>query len=318
MSLFPSTFENIQKAALLLKEAELVAFPTETVYGLGADAFQDKACQKIYTLKGRPTFNPLIVHCFDKEQAEGLAFFGKEAQKLADQFWPGPLTLVLKKKKTSPLSEIVTAGLETVALRVPLHATARALLKAFGRPIAAPSANRSGFLSPTRAHHVLEDFQSKLSMVLDSSPIEVGLESTILDLSEETPILLREGGLEKEKIEACLGQKISKLQKVSKITAPGQLLRHYAPRLPLRLNVENVNPNEGLLAFGKPLLGYKVSFNLSETESLEEAAQNLFAFLHLLDRQKDITGIAVQSIPEQGLGQAINDRLRRAAEGSKH
>jgi len=318
MSLFPSTFENIQKAAQLLKEGELIAFPTETVYGLGADAFQEKACQKIYTLKGRPTFNPLIVHCFEKEQAETLAIFGKEAQKLADQFWPGPLTLVLKKKKTSHLPEIVTSGLETVALRVPLHPTARALLKAFGGPIAAPSANRSGFLSPTCATHVLEDFQTKLVMVLDSPPIEVGLESTILDLSEETPILLREGGLEKERIEVCLGQKIFKPQKISKITSPGQLLRHYAPSLPLRLNVGDVKPNEGLLAFGKPFLGSKISFNLSETENLEEAAQNLFAFLHFLDAREDIIGIAVQSIPEEGLGRAINDRLRRAAEGSKH
>ncbi|HQS83962.1 MAG TPA: L-threonylcarbamoyladenylate synthase [Alphaproteobacteria bacterium] len=317
MSLFPPTFENIQKAAQLLREGELVAFPTETVYGLGADAFQEKACQKIYTAKGRPSFNPLIVHCLENTQVEELAFLGQDAQKLAAQFWPGPLTLILKKRTPSLLPSIVTAGLETVAVRIPLHPTARALLKAFGRPIAAPSANRSGFLSPTLARHVLEDLHSKVAMILEGPPIEVGLESTILDLSEDVPILLRAGGLEIEKIQEFLGQKIFMNQTVSKIKSPGQLLKHYAPHLPLRFNAEDVDSEEGLLAFGSPLSGSKVTFNLSKTENLEEAAQNLFAFLHLLDERSDITGIAVQSIPEHGLGIAINDRLRRAAEGSK-
>ncbi len=317
MSLFPPTIENIQKAAQLLREGELVAFPTETVYGLGADAFQEEACQKIYAAKGRPSFNPLIVHCLENAQVDALAVLGQDAQKLAETFWPGPLTLVLKKREPSLLPSIVTAGLETVAVRVPLHPTARALLKAFGGPIAAPSANRSGFLSPTLAHHVLEDLHSKVAMILEGPPIEVGLESTIIDLSGDAPILLRAGGLEIEKIEECLGQKILMNQTVSKIKSPGQLLKHYAPHLPLRLNVQDVDSQEGLLAFGSALSGSKVTFNLSETENLEEAAHHLFAFLHLLDERSDITGIAVQSIPEHGLGIAINDRLRRAAEGAR-
>ena len=317
MPLFPATLENIEKAAQILKEGGLVAFPTETVYGLGADAFQGEACQNIYVVKGRPSFNPLIVHCLDIDQVASLGVLEEKANTLAERFWPGPLTLVLKKRLPSLLPDCVSAGLETVAVRVPSHPTARTLLKLLGRPIAAPSANRSGFLSPTRGKHVLEDLNDKVMMILESPPIEVGLESTILDLSEGTPLLLRAGGLEIEQIEECLGQKIIQNQPVSKIKSPGQLLKHYAPRHPLRLNAKDVGPQEGLLAFGKPLFGAKVSVNLSEVENLEEAAQRLFSLLHLLDACSDITGIAVQPIPERGLGIAINDRLRRASEGSK-
>ena len=310
---FSPSFLNIQKAAHILEKGGLVAFPTETVYGLGAHAFHEAGCQKIFDVKGRPSFNPLIVHCLDLESVQSLADLPKIGKKLAEEFWPGPLTLILKKRTPSFLSSLVTAGLETVAIRIPRHPVARALLKALDCPIAAPSANRSGFLSPTQAQHVLKDLGSYVDMIIEDTGVDVGLESTILDLSRELPILLREGGLEREKLEAVLKCSIPSQVKPSKITSPGQLLKHYAPRHPLRLNAHHVSYKEGLIAFGKPLEGARVSLNLSETCHLKEAAHNLFAFLHILDARDDIDSIAVQEIPEIGLGKAINDRLKRAS-----
>lgn len=316
MSLFSPTQNHIDQAAEILKKGGLVAFPTETVYGLGADAFQAAACRKIYEVKGRPGFNPLIVHCLDIEDVMSLGILNASAQRLAAAFWPGPLTLILKKQPFSDLPLVVTASLETVALRIPSHSIARALLKALGRPIAAPSANHSGFLSPTLARHVYADLNQKVDIILENEDIEVGLESTILDLSEERPLLLRSGGLEIEKVEALLGQNVDIPSKEAPLKSPGQLLRHYAPHHSLRLNITEIKETEALLAFGEPLGGARFSLNLSLQRDLKEAARNLFSFLHILDARSDITGIGVQAIPEIGLGRAINDRLRRAAEGS--
>lgn len=302
--------EGLARAAALLGRGALVAFPTETVYGLGADARDGQAVAEIYAAKGRPSFNPLIVHLADADAARKLVHWSDRAEVLAAAFWPGPLTLVLPLRAGHGLSTLVTAGLETVALRVPAHPTARALLDRFGGPLAAPSANPSGRISPTTAEHVAAGLDGRIAAILDDGPCTVGVESTIVDLSGEAPLLLRAGGLPREPLEAALGEPMRDAPPPAaqaEVTAPGQLQSHYAPRASVRLNVTTPRPDEVLLGFGD----MRCTENLSPTGDLTEAAARLFDLLHRLDA----TGqpIAVAPVPETGLGQAINDRLRRAA-----
>lgn len=296
---------GLDRAAALLQAGAQVAFPTETVYGLGADARNGEAVAGIYAAKGRPSFNPLIVHVPDLSTARDLVVWTETAEQLAQMFWPGPLTLVLPIAANAGLSSLVTAGLDTVALRVPAHPTARELLGRFGGPVAAPSANPSGRISPTTAAHVAAGLDGRIAAILDDGPCAVGLESTIVGL-DGTAILLRAGGLAKEVIETALGKPLAKNEDQA-ITAPGQLTSHYAPKAKLRLNVHTPHPNEVLLGFGPA----QATLNLSPENNLTEAAANLFDHLH----QLDATGkpIAVSPIPNEGLGAAINDRLRRAA-----
>lgn len=304
---------QLDRAASLLHDDALVAFPTETVYGLGGDATSDRAVAAIFAAKERPTFNPLIVHVADLASAEKLAVFDERACAIAGRFWPGPLTLVLKRSTACPISRLASAGLETVALRAPAHPLAQALLRATGRPLAAPSANRSGHVSPTTADHVLDELGGRIAAVLDGGPCRVGIESTVIDLSAAQPALLRPGGVTREQLEAVLGH-LGDTGHAGAPHSPGMLERHYAPARPLRLAATTVAPDEALLAFGDPLLGAAVTFNLSPTRDLTEAAANLFAALRALDQAR-FKAIAVMPIPETGLGAAINDRLRRAARG---
>ncbi len=300
----------IFEAARIIRGGGLVAFPTETVYGLGADATEGEAVARIFEAKGRPRFNPLIVHVADLEAACALAAFDDKALALARHFWPGPLSLVLPLS-TNPryrISELVTAGLDTVAIRIPAHPAARALLAAAAVPIAAPSANKSGRMSPTQAEHVEEDFGDAVDMILDGGAAEAGLESTIVALAPE-PTLLRPGAIARGEIEAVLNCPLVDF-KQGKVQSPGQLLSHYAPRAALRLNAAAAFPGEALLGFGP--LAPKTVLNLSSAGDLREAAANLFAYLRKLDAQQP-SGIAVMPIPESGLGEAINDRLRRAS-----
>lgn len=297
---------GIDRAAALLREGALVAFPTETVYGLGADARDDRAVARIFEAKGRPRFNPLIVHVADVAAARRIAAFGSEAERLAAAFWPGPLTLVLPLLRAAGISPLVTAGLETIALRVPAHPLARQLLIAFGGPVAAPSANPSGRVSPTRAEHVVDGLSGRIAAVLDGGPCTVGVESTILGLAGR-PALLRPGGLPQEALESCLGHPLDTGGNAVKPTAPGQLASHYAPAVAVRLDAAAPRRGEVYLGFGP----VPSDLNLSPSGDLVEAAANLFHYLRRLDE----TGrpIAVAPIPEKGLGRAINDRLRRAA-----
>ncbi len=303
-----ATPEAIADAARILREGGLVAFPTETVYGLGADATQGEAVARIFEAKGRPRFNPLIVHVADLDAARDLAEFGEDALALARRFWPGPLTLVLPRAGHARVSELATAGLDTVAIRVPAHAIARALIEAAGVPIAAPSANKSGRVSPTRAAHVADDFGAAIGTILDGGGADAGLESTIVALAPQ-PTLLRPGAIAREDIEAALGRALA-APSAGKVQAPGQLLSHYAPRAALRLDAAEALPGEALLAFGPG--APEGALNLSAAGDLREAAANLFAFLRALDAKRPLR-IAVMPIPAAGLGEAINDRLRRAA-----
>ncbi len=298
---------GIARAADLLRSGQLVAFPTETVYGLGANARDGKAVARIFAAKNRPAFNPLIVHVANLSQAETLAEFPVAAQQLAAAFWPGPLTLVLPQRDHSGLSPLVSAGLRTVALRMPAGDIAQALLTKAQIPIAAPSANPSGKISPTSANHVLAGLNGRIEAVLDGGNCTVGLESTIIGF-DPTPTLLRAGGLPTEAIEACLGQPLARAPNTPTPSAPGQLHSHYAPHAPLRLNVTDPHPAERLLGFGT----VTADLNLSPAGDLTEAAANLFGYLHKLD-QAGAAPIAVSPIPDHGLGRAINDRLRRAA-----
>lgn len=300
--------DGVRAAADLIRAGSLVAFPTETVYGLGADAGNGAAVARIFEAKGRPRFNPLIVHLPDLAAARAIAALPEPAQALAEAFWPGPLTLVVPLKPDSALSPLVTAGLGTVALRVPAHPLARALLWAAGRPVAAPSANPSGRISPTTADHVKAGLGGRIAAVLDGGPTSVGVESTIVGF-DPGPVLLRPGGLPAEAIETALGAPLAQPATGATPNAPGQLASHYAPRAALRLNATAPAPGERLLGFG-PVKG--ATLNLSPTGDLHEAAANLFGHLHRLDRNGDAP-IAVSPIPETGLGLAINDRLRRAA-----
>jgi L-threonylcarbamoyladenylate synthase len=303
---------SLEAAAGILRAGGLVAFPTETVYGLGADATNDLAVAAIFETKGRPRFNPLIVHLPEVAAAEALAVFDDRAQRLAECFWPGPLTLVLPRAAGCPVSLLASAGLDSLALRVPGHPLAEDLLRRTGRPLAAPSANRSGELSPTTAEHVARCLGDRIPLILDGGPCPLGLESTVTDLTGRRPVLLRPGAVTREALEAALGP-VAGPGSAEAIRSPGQLSSHYAPGLPLRLDATEVGPREALLAFGpNPPEGAGLTRNLSPAGDLSEAAASLFAHLHALDRP-DLDAIAVMPIPETGLGAAINDRLRRAA-----
>lgn len=314
MAIRTATKAAIEEAAARIREGLLVAFPTETVYGLGADATNNIAVARIFEAKGRPRFNPLIVHVPSLEAAEQIAEVGETARVLAHAFWPGPLTLVMTRRAGAGISDLVTAGLETVALRVPDHEIARELLAVAGRPLAAPSANRSGRVSPTRPEHVAADLGERVAMILDGGATAHGLESTVLDVSGAHPVLLRPGAVPREAIEALLGEKLRDGDAVSaKPISPGQLESHYAPAAAVRLNARDVRDGEALLAFGPDVPATRGPvFNLSPTGDLVEAAANLFAALRALDA-KGMATIAVMPIPTHGLGEAINDRLTRAA-----
>jgi L-threonylcarbamoyladenylate synthase len=300
----------IARAAALLRAGRLVAFPTETVYGLGGDATNEHAVAAIFAAKARPRFNPLIVHVRDLSEAEKLAVFNEPAHRAALRFWPGPLTLVLPRRPGVGVSLLASAGLDTVAVRVPAHPVAQALLREVARPIAAPSANRSGRVSPTEAAHVAEDFGDEVAMILDDGSTPVGLESTVLDLSGEAPTLLRPGAVTFEALTELLGP--IALPGSALPRSPGMLASHYAPRLPVRIAATDARPGEALLAFGPNAPpGCAEVLWLSRSGDLTEAAANLFAMLRRLDRPS-FAGIAVMPIPEHGLGRAINDRLRRA------
>ncbi|MCK8485154.1 L-threonylcarbamoyladenylate synthase [Aliiroseovarius sp. S2029] len=303
----PGDAGGVARAAELLRAGALVSFPTETVYGLGADATNDHAVARIFAAKGRPRFNPLIVHVPSPDAVRDIAVLEGAAQDLAQAFWPGPLTLVLPLKPGGPLSALVSAGLPTVAVRVPAHPLGHALLEAAGVPVAAPSANPSGRISPSTAQHVLDGLSGRIEAVLDGGPCKVGLESTIVGF-DPAPVLLRPGGLPVEAIESALGGPIAARQTSAGITAPGQLSSHYAPEAELRLNAETTRPGERLLGFGH----VDADLNLSPSGDLVEAAANLFRYLHQLDAEGD-SPIAVSPIPDHGIGRAINDRLRRAA-----
>jgi len=310
------TAATIAEAAAMLRDGKLVAFPTETVYGLGADATNERAVASIFEAKGRPSFNPLISHVLGADEAKRFVQWNATADTLAGRFWPGPLTLVLPRAPNSPIALLCTAGLDTVAIRAPSHPIAQALIRAAGRPIAAPSANRSGTVSPTRAEHVAESLGERVPLILDGGPCLVGVESTVLDLTTPVPTLLRPGGATREAIEAVIGpialsDALPSGDQARK--SPGQLDSHYAPARPVRLNATSVGPDEGLLAFGPSVpAGAMLTSNLSPSGDLAEAAANLFAQMRALDRP-GIGRIAVAPIPETGLGLAINDRLRRAA-----
>lgn len=317
--------ETVARAGEILRSGGLVAFPTETVYGLGANACDGRAVARIFEAKGRPAFNPLIVHVESPEQAESLVRFDARARGVAQRFWPGPLTLILPRREDCPVSDLAGAGLPTLAVRMPRHPVALDLIRSAGVPVAAPSANRSGSLSPTAPVHVARSLGDSVDMILAAGVSTVGLESTILDLSGEVPAILRPGAVTAEDLEPVLGRPVSyDPGNPDAPRAPGQLLRHYAPARPVRLRAVDVLPGEALLGFGslrfmglrgggaaRDLPDTQVK-NLSETGDLHEAAANLFAMLHALDRPEH-AGIAVMDVPETGLGIAINDRLRRAA-----
>ena len=296
------------RAASVLRDGGLVSFPTETVYGLGADARQDRAVARIFEAKNRPIFNPLIVHVADVAAAKRYVKWSDLADRLAAAFWPGPLTLVLPLRDDSGLSPLVTANLPTLAIRVPEHTVAQALLTTFDGPVAAPSANPSGKISSTRAQHVINGLSGRIEAVVDGGDCGVGVESTILGLFDE-PTLLRPGGLPQEAIEAALGRPVVIRSEADPLMAPGQMLSHYAPGASVRLNAVPIAEGERLLGFGK---ADGATLNLSVSGDLTEAAANLFRHLHALDADGDAP-IAVSPIPDHGLGRAINDRLRRAA-----
>lgn len=300
---------DIVHLAGLLQAGEVVAFPTETVYGLGGDARDDRAVARIYEAKGRPSFNPLIVHLPDLAAVEQIAHLGPKARKLAAAFWPGPLTLVLPLRDGAGISPLVTAGLDTVAVRVPAHPLAQQLLRAFDGPLAAPSANPSGRVSPTRAAHVLEGLSGRIAAVLDGGPCAVGLESTIL-LADPEPVMLRPGGVPAEAIQALLGEAVATGGDAGRPTSPGQLASHYAPGASVRLEATEAQAGELLVGFG----AVQGRLTLSATGDLVEAAAALFDTLREADRLAGPGGrIAFAPVPDHGLGRAINDRLRRAA-----
>ncbi len=307
-------------AARSLAEGGLVAFPTETVYGLGADATNPQAIARLYQAKGRPAFNPLIAHVSDLGAAERIANLNAQAIALAEAFWPGPLTLVLPKTSDCAVAGLATAGLDTIAIRVPAHAIAREILRAFGGPVVAPSANLSGHVSPTTAAHVQSDLAGRIDLIVDGGPVAVGVESTIVGCFGEV-VLLRPGGLPRGEIERVLGRELAQPpgdadSGSGQPLAPGMLASHYAPRTKVRLNACNVEPGEALLAFGPVAVsGVDAAtsvLNLSARGDLNEAAANLFGYLRVLDTKGAHT-IAVMPVPHHGLGEAINDRLRRAA-----
>jgi L-threonylcarbamoyladenylate synthase len=299
---------SIDEAARVILAGGLVAVPTETVYGLAADATNGAAVASIFTAKGRPSFNPLICHVASLEMAEQYAEFTPLARTLAQRFWPGPLTLVLPRKTMSPVSELATAGLPSIGLRIPQHIATLELISRVGRPIAAPSANPSEQLSPTTAAHVAAGLGARIDLIIDGGACSAGVESTIIAPGEEAAVLLRPGAIARSDIELFTGP-LRSPEASEGILAPGMMKRHYAPRARLRIGAAAPESGEAYLAFGAPPAGVTPSLNLSPRGSLEEAASNLFAMLRALDSSHD--AIAVQTIPDEGLGEAINDRLRR-------
>ena len=321
-----SLIGDIDKAAGFLRSGKLVAFPTETVYGLGADASNPQAVAAIYTAKGRPSFNPLIAHVADKAMAEREGVFNRNAQILAEAFWPGPLTLVVPVSPHSRVCDLARSGLPSLALRMPAHPVALRLIEKAGCPVVAPSANRSGHVSPTTANHVLQDLEGRIDAVIDGGECPVGVESSILACLNDQTVLLRAGGVLREAIEDALktslisaveSGKEERKQGRFQPLAPGMMTSHYAPRAKVRLNISSVEADEAVLLFGSTRpAGYEkasVMINLSETGDLMEAAAHLFAALRELDSCEKTVSIAVMPIPETGLGEAINDRLMRAA-----
>ncbi|MGH6710109.1 MAG: L-threonylcarbamoyladenylate synthase [Bradyrhizobium sp.] len=321
-SVLPADEAAVAAAARFLREGGLVAFPTETVYGLGADATNAAAIARLYQAKGRPAFNPLIAHVGDLAAAREIGRFDASAMRLAEAFWPGPLTLVLPKAGHCAVADLATAGLDTVAIRIPAHPVARDILRAFGRPVVAPSANLSGHVSPTIAAHVQSDLEGRIDLIVDGGAVAVGVESTIVGIFDE-PMLLRPGGLPRADIERVLGRALLQPPEDAESDsgqplAPGMLASHYAPSTRVRLGAMRVEPGEALLAFGSDAVSgidaAAAVMNLSARGDLAEAAANLFGYLRTLDT-KAAQAIAVMPIPDDGLGEAINDRLRRAAVG---
>lgn len=310
----PAEDGAVAEAAALLRRGLLVAFPTETVYGLGADATDERAVAALFRAKRRPAHNPLIVHVPEAAAAESFAVFDERARALAERFWPGPLTLVLRQRHGSAITRSATAGLDTVAVRVPAHPVALALLRAVGRPVVAPSANPSGRVSPTRAEDIASELDRRVALVLDAGPCTIGVESTVVDLSRpDRAVLLRPGGLPRSELEAILGPLAGAEPGEARPRSPGRLASHYAPRLPVRLDARAVGPDEALLAFGDDApVGALATFNLSRSGDLGEAARNLYAMLRAADRS-GARAIAVVPIPAEGIGEAIRDRLARAA-----
>lgn len=304
------TPESLEEAADLLRRGQLVAFPTETVYGLGADACSDEAVASTFQAKGRPQFNPLIAHIADISWVDSFAVFSPSARKLAEAFWPAPVTLVMERKADCPISLLVSAGLDSVAVRYPSHKGARAMIAAFGKSVSAPSANVSGTVSPTTAEHVFQSLGDRIPLILDGGPCLVGVESTVLDVRADKPVLLRAGGLAVEEIVEKTGLDVLFPDKDPALPrSPGQLSSHYAPRLPVRLNALYPEEGEAFLGFGAV---ENATLNLSEKADVREAAAHLFAYMRLLDKPC-YRGIAVSPIPMNDLGLAINDRLKRAA-----
>jgi L-threonylcarbamoyladenylate synthase len=309
--ILPANERNMAEAARRLLKGEVIIFPTETVYGLGANALDDRAVARIFAIKQRPHFNPLIVHARNWADAAALVDFNPPAEALAQHFWPGGLTLVLPRRSNSGISLLASAGLDSIAVRVPAHPVARALLRTAGVPIAAPSANRAGRVSPTNAQACAQELNSRISLILDAGNCPVGIESTIIGFAQEQPVLLRPGAIERAQIEKIVGPLGSFAPET--IVAPGMMRSHYAPQASLRLNALDVRSGEALLAFGRDVpAGAEHICNLSSRGDIQEAAANLFAMLRKLD-STGAKAIAVMPIPETGLGEAINDRLSRAA-----
>ncbi|HET6838250.1 MAG TPA: L-threonylcarbamoyladenylate synthase [Bradyrhizobium sp.] len=320
--ILPAGEAAVAAAARCLAQGGLVAFPTETVYGLGTDATNAASVARLYQAKGRPSFNPLIAHVRDVGAAMRIARFNATAMALADAFWPGPLTLVLAKTTDCPVADLATAGLDTIAIRIPAHPLAQEILRAFGGPVVAPSANLSGHVSPTIAAHVQSDLEGRIDLIVDGGAVSVGVESTIVRCFD-APMLLRPGGVPREAIERVLGRTLAQppedaADDTDQPLAPGMLASHYAPRTKVRLNAKSVEPGEALLAFGSAEVpgmdAAAAVMNLSIRGDLNEAAANLFGYLRALDT-KAARGIVVMPVPHHGLGEAINDRLRRAAVG---
>lgn len=310
-NIYKNTPENISYAASVIKSGGLVAFPTETVYGLGADVYNAKAVASIFAAKGRPAFNPLISHIAEKDFLKEYASVDSRVLALAEKFWPGPLTFVLKRIDENPALDLACAGLKTVTVRMPDHPTALSLIKKSGVPIVAPSANRSQTVSPTTAQHVADSLGDKVDVILDGGPCRVGVESTIIDVTGQNVVLLRAGGIALEDLESFLGEKVLISHGNPDLpSSPGQLLKHYAPSHDFRINAITREPDEFFIGFGKVA---DCDLNLSPNGDLCEAAANLFAYMRLADSQNKYAKIAMSPIPESGLGLAINDRIRRAA-----
>lgn len=310
-NIYKTCEESLSRAAEIIRKGGLVAFPTETVYGLGANVYNAKAVAAIFAAKGRPSFNPLISHIAEKEYLKEYAQIDERVCALAKQFWPGPLTFVLNRLDDNPSLDLACAGLRTVTVRMPNHPTALSLIKKSGVPIVAPSANRSQTISPTTAQHVFDSLGSKVDMILDGGQCAVGVESTIIDLTGNQVVLLRAGGIALEDLEEFLGEKILISHGNPDLpSSPGQLLKHYAPSHDFRINAENKAEDEFLIGFGRV---DGADINLSPSGNLCEAAANLFAFMRLADTQTNFSKIAMSPIPEKGLGLAINDRIRRAS-----